>query len=711
MNALYHAGQQSGGFAAGIVDGENATVSAVSVIYCVDLEEAQGSYISANCARLLGVAASAVILDTANWWHDRVHPDDRTRLKLDQLPEEWPGGAIIRQFRLRHPDRGWVHVVDHAMFTAMGPKGHRAVVGSMRALHDEQDGADLHASETLQERTEFILDHVAEGVLVYDLNGHVRQHNAAAPRIFGVDPASFSGWHPLPDGARLLDETGAPLTPDDHPVNVVLRTGVAFDAAIIGICQSSITNQTIWVRMQAIPAHNPDTGEFDSIVTSFSDITDVYTVEEAMAERESIYRQMFLHNPAIKLLIDPATGRIHDANTAAIAFYGYSHEQLCHMTINDINVQTDAQVGLAMQQTLQDGAASFSFHHRLANGDVRDVEVNTGAIRIHGKEFLHSIIFDVTERNDYAHRLEQANEELVVERQRLDEIIRGTNAGTWEWNVQTGEMRFNERWAEIIGYTLEELGKTSVDTWRNLCHPDDLAQSDRLLSEHFAGQSSYYQCECRIRHKNGEWVWVLDRGRVFDRAADGTPLRMSGTHSDITPSKTIEAQIRQMALTDPLTGLANRHLFNDRLDQAIRLSERIKQNVAMLLLDLDWFKEVNDTYGHPVGDKLLIEIASFLKSRFRDADVVARLGGDEFAILLPAMANPEEAQIPAARIIQEIGRPRMIDGVEITVGASIGISYCKGCECNADVLYRKADRALYLAKRGGRNTYRTIPAC
>ncbi|WP_085585025.1 diguanylate cyclase domain-containing protein [Thalassospira mesophila] len=714
MNAHNHSGRRpdqshDDGFAAGIIADDNATAATACVIYCIDLEDPATSYISANCAGLLGVPAREIRLKSANWWWVFVHPDDCAGLRSTCDPADWPSQAIIRQFRLRRHDGTWVHVLDHAMVTDTGPEGHRSVMGSMRALGS--GSCDYETVQTPQNRTEFILDHVAEGVLVHDLAGKVIRHNAAAATIFDIDPARFEGWHPLGENYALVDEAGGSISIADHPVNTVARTGQPFEATILGICRKIGAGVTCWVRMQAIPAYHPVTGEFDSIVTSFCDISDVYTVEKAMAERETIYRQMFMHNPAIKLLIDPLSGRIHDANQAALTFYGYTHAQICQLKISEINVQSDDTVDAAINQTLQQGSARFSFHHRLANGEIRDVEVNSGSIKIHGREFLHSIIFDVTQRNQYAHQLEDANKELVEERQRLDEIIRGTNAGTWEWNIQTGDIRFNERWAEIIGYTLAELGTPSIQGWRNLCHPDDLENSDKLLTEHFEGRSTYFQCECRVRHKNGDWIWVLDRGKVFDWDADGRPLRMAGTHSDITPSKAIEEQIRQMALTDPLTGLANRHLFNDRLAQAIRLSERINQNVALLLLDLDWFKQVNDTYGHPVGDKLLIEIANFLRSRFRDADVVARLGGDEFAILLPAMGNPEEAQIPAARIIQEIGRPRMIDGNEITVGASIGISYCKGCECDADNLYRKADRALYLAKKGGRNTYRTIAAC
>jgi PAS domain S-box-containing protein len=140
-------------------------------------------------------------------------------------------------------------------------------------------------------------------------------------------------------------------------------------------------------------------------------------------------------------------------------------------------------------------------------------------------------------------RQKQAEEILATERRRLADIIQGTNVGTWEWNVQTGKAIFNEQWARIIGYTLEEISPVSIDTWIKFAHPDDLKMSDELLEKHFKGELDYYECEARMRHKNGDWVWVLDRGKVATWTKDGKPLLMSGTHQDITERKRSEQQV------------------------------------------------------------------------------------------------------------------------------------------------------------------------
>jgi PAS domain S-box-containing protein len=146
-------------------------------------------------------------------------------------------------------------------------------------------------------------------------------------------------------------------------------------------------------------------------------------------------------------------------------------------------------------------------------------------------------VSDITERK-------QAEEALREERWRLQSIIEGTHVGTWEWNVQTGKTVFNETWAQITGYTLDELSPISIKTWEALVHPDDLKQSDELLERHFSGELSHYDCDCRMKHKDGHWVWVHDRGRIVTRTADGKPLIMFGTHSDITERKQAEEALR-----------------------------------------------------------------------------------------------------------------------------------------------------------------------
>ena len=126
---------------------------------------------------------------------------------------------------------------------------------------------------------------------------------------------------------------------------------------------------------------------------------------------------------------------------------------------------------------------------------------------------------------------------LTEQRDRLENIIEGSSLATWEWNVQTGETRFNSRWAEIIGYSLAEISPVSIDTWIRFAHPDDLAISNELLQKHFAGETEYFNCESRMKHKDGSWVWIRDKGRVAEWTAEGKPLRMFGVHVDITAEK------------------------------------------------------------------------------------------------------------------------------------------------------------------------------
>jgi PAS domain S-box-containing protein len=149
----------------------------------------------------------------------------------------------------------------------------------------------------------------------------------------------------------------------------------------------------------------------------------------------------------------------------------------------------------------------------------------------HGKPIaLFGSLSDISEQK-------KAEEELLSAHRRLESIIEGTRAGTWEWNVQTGETVFNERWAEILGYSLKDLGIENIHTWERLTHPEDLKKTQEILNSHFSGEATYYDCEFRMKHKDGYWVWIHDRGRVFTWTEDGKPLMMYGTHVDISERK------------------------------------------------------------------------------------------------------------------------------------------------------------------------------
>jgi len=202
----------------------------------------------------------------------------------------------------------------------------------------------------------------------------------------------------------------------------------------------------------------------------------------------------------------------------------------------------------------------------------------------------------------------------------------------------------------------------------------------------------------------GPKTFLLNARRV--QASNGPIDAILLAMEDVTKRKIFEDELRRMALTDPLTGLANRNKFNESLDEALKISRRFKLGIALLLLDLDDFKRVNDAHGHPVGDALLKEVATALIDGAREIDFVARLGGDEFAVILKGAANKEDAKKLAQRYVDMLRRPFSIESHAIHIGTSIGISLFPDDADNDIDLFRRADMALYQAKREGRNTFR-----
>lgn len=311
-------------------------------------------------------------------------------------------------------------------------------------------------------------------------------------------------------------------------------------------------------------------------------------------------------------------------------------------------------------------------------------------------------------RNEHSHLLKEyrIHQKLEAQSQRLSSIIDGTNVGTWEWNVQTGEVVFNERWADIIGYRLDELAPLSIDTWLSHAHPDDLEHSAEMLKRHFNGEQPYYVCEARMRHRDGHWIWVLDRGKVATWTADGQPLWMYGTHQEITERKLAEEVASKLAYFDSLTNLPNRRLLQERLDNALIQARRNSRTLALMFLDLDNFKPVNDTYGHHCGDQLLIEVAERLQRCVRASDTVARAGGDEFVILLPEIADASDATTVAEKILAALREPIALnETTQVETPPSIGITICTNGSNDGAMLMEQADQAMYAAKHAGRNRY------
>jgi PAS domain S-box-containing protein len=278
------------------------------------------------------------------------------------------------------------------------------------------------------------------------------------------------------------------------------------------------------------------------LYASARDITARRQAEQFTRNLEKRYREL-IENAPIGVFQSTPGGRFLATNLQLAVMYGYDSAQDLMKSVTDIGAQLYVDPGEreSIRKALEHGNVDrMEVRRRRKDGSIIWIALSMRAVRDNNDVILRyeGFSMDVT-------KLKTAEEALRNERMRLAYVLEGTNLGTWEWNIQTGETVFNERWAEIAGYTLEELAPVSIDTWTSLVHPDDLKRSGEMLCKHFSGESPYYDCECRIRRKDGSWVWVHDRGRVFSRDSQGNPLTMFGSHQDITERKAFEAAIQE----------------------------------------------------------------------------------------------------------------------------------------------------------------------
>ena len=304
----------------------------------------------------------------------------------------------------------------------------------------------------------------------------------------------------------------------------------------------------------------------------------------------------------------------------------------------------------------------------------------------------------------YAIARQTADDALRDSEERFALAVQGANDGLFDWDLRADSIYFSPRWKKMLGHSEHDIGPSPRE-WFDRVHPDDEPTFRRKLSAHLNGESEHFRMEHRIRSAENGWIWVLTRGLAV-RGPDGAPSRMAGSQSDITARKKAEEKLQHDALHDDLTGLANRVLFMDRLSVALADVERAgKDTFAVLFFDLDRFKNVNDSLGHPLGDKLLIGIAQRLQECLRPGDTLARIGGDEFAILLNRINDIPAAIHVADRIQELLGMTFSIDGHEVFVTASIGIAHSATGYNSPEEIMRDADTAMYRAKAAGKARY------
>lgn len=412
---------------------------------------------------------------------------------------------------------------------------------------------------------------------------------------------------------------------------------------------------------------------------------------QALAASENRYRQMFETNRSVKLIIDPADGRIIHANPAATRYYGYTLDQLTHMNITDINVMPPDELKAEMARAKEQDRLYFNFRHRLAGGEVRNVEVYSGPVVEGDRTLLYSVIHDVTA----LHRT------LAEQRAILDNAVTGI--------AHLRNRRFiwvNPKLEQMFGYGMDELvGKPTEAIYANRSDADQVgAEAYPIL----AG-GKHYETECLMRRKDGTTLWVHLSGKLLDTGnPDGGSIWVLVDVSAVRAAQEdLLAQsraLRDLSQHDPLTGLYNRRHLDQVLTREVQLAQRKSRQLAAIMLDIDYFKRVNDTFGHAAGDEVLRSVANLLTAEIRETDLACRYGGEEFLLLMPE-TGLETALARAEDLRRKVGALRLrhqekeLGPITISLGVAVLPDHAAGCKA----LVTAADTALYEAKGAGRN--------
>jgi len=302
----------------------------------------------------------------------------------------------------------------------------------------------------------------------------------------------------------------------------------------------------------------------------------------------------------------------------------------------------------------------------------------------------------------------RAQEALKESEERYALAARGSNDGLWDWNLPANVVHFSPRWKAMLGYQESQIGD-KPEEWFDRIHDADRERVKEEIAAHQKGLTPHFESEHRVLHKDGSFRWMLSRG-VAVHDAFGKVLRMAGSLTDITEGK----------VSDPLTGLPNRLLFIDRVGRLIKHKKRRKDHLfAVLFMDLDGFKMINDSMGHLIGDQLLLGVANRLEKCLRSTDTVARLGetftvarlgGDEFTVLLDDIKDPSDAKRAADRMMKALATPFILGGKEVFTSVSIGIALSNSAYELPEEILRDADTAMYRAKSLGKARYEVFDA-
>jgi diguanylate cyclase (GGDEF)-like protein/PAS domain S-box-containing protein len=544
----------------------------------------------------------------------------------------------------------------------------------------------LRDPDTLRE----LVGNLREGVYISTLDGKILDANPAFLGIVGVpsveELSRYTVYDLLVDPAQRASE-----------LELLSRDGAVREFEFL-IRRPDGQVRTVLDACHAVP--DPGTGEhlFHGILV---DITD-RKADEGRLERWFSLLRATLESTADGILVVDHGGKIVSFNRKFAELWRVPSELLASGDDRRVlaHVQDQLKHPLRFMARVDElyadpDATSFDV---VEFKDGRVFERYSQPQRIGGASVGRVWSFrDVTERERATAGLRESEERYAL-------AARGANDGLWDWNLATNEVYYSPRWKSMLGCNDTEIGATP-DDWLGRVHPDDVERVRADIAAHVAAYAPHLETEHRIRHRAGHYIWVLCRG-VAVRDSAGKPYRMAGSQTDVTERKNTEEQLLHDAFHDALTNLPNRALFTDLLTRSLgRARRRADYRFAVLFIDLDRFKVVNDSLGHTIGDELLKALTRRIERCVRPGDTVARLGGDEFTILVDDIGDSSDATRVADRIQHELAQPFNLSGHEVFTSASMGIAVSASGYKEADDLLRDADIAMYRAKALGKARY------
>ncbi|MSQ19121.1 MAG: PAS domain S-box protein [Betaproteobacteria bacterium] len=518
-------------------------------------------------------------------------------------------------------------------------------------------------------------------------DGSVTEVNAAWLSLFGGPRALSIG--------RTIDEIGMIVALDDYRAGMQsLRENDSIHHLELAAKRRGGAPLDVLYSAEVL-----ELGGEKVIVSSVVDVTERKRNEEELRHSQERFSKVFHASPVPMFVMAYPDERYIEVNDAWTTFFGFSRDEAIGKTVVDLRVWVTAQSTDSASGEAGRRVRNAEQRVRKKSGEVVDALVSSESIDLGGEPRVITTLIDITARK-------------LVERQLRDSERRFRDfaeaAGEYVWEVDASEIYsyVSNRVETVTGFKPEEIIGRRLDEFMP---PGEGARVADWVNANRRADHSYRNLEHRAFTKSGSSIWQLVNAvPILDEK--GAPIGYRGTALDITERKQALQRIEELATRDPLTGLPNRRQFEEQLVRGTAHAQRSGQLLALMFIDLDKFKTVNDTHGHQVGDGLLLEVARRLSAAIRKGDTLSRFGGDEFVILLEGLKSPGDAGTVAQKIVAEIGAPCEIEGHPLITSCSIGISVFPNDAADISTLMRHADAAMYAAKAGGRKTYRYFSA-